>query len=265
MEREDVEPGADRREQRSPKIADAPEQLVQRRQRRRHLDRPEPGAVDRGAEGRRAAHVTRVAEAEPVLDRERLGRGPPPGRGARGGTDSEDRLERLRRAQELGANPGRRQPVDPILPAHVIPAVGTDLVPLGPDRAQQRRHAGADEARRQERAREERADAVEPERVGPPHLREEAWLKRAPEREPRAVGPHRHEERGARPGPPEELEQARHALLEPPPRVDVHPQRYCRLNHSMVRESPSSSGTSARTESSSCIRRRAGTRRGMSS
>jgi hypothetical protein len=64
--------------------------------------------------------------------------------------------------------------MDAILPADVIPAVRRDLVPLGRDLAQHRRRAGADQARRHERARQQRAQAVELERVRAPHLGEEA-------------------------------------------------------------------------------------------
>jgi len=265
VKREHVEPRPERGDQRAGEVSDPPEQLVQRGHRRRHLDRLQRAALHRGPERRGPAHVARVAEAQLLLDQERRRRRPPAGRRARVRPDPDDRLERLRRAAELGADRGRGQAVHPILPADVVPAVGRDVVPFVRDPAEQRREAGADRARRQERAREQRAHAVEPQRVRPPHLREEARPERAPDRQAGAIRPHRDEERGARAGPAEQIQQPRHALLEAAPRVDVHAQGYCRLNHSIVRRKPSSSGTSALAPSSSRMRPTAGTRRGISS
>ena len=139
------------------------------------------------------------------------------------------------------------------------------VVALVCDLLEQRRRAGAHRTRGQEGPREQRAQSVEQERVRAPHLQEKARAQHSPDRSARAIRPHRHEEGRVKLHAPEQLKQAGDALLEPTARVDVDAQGYCRLNHSIVCPSPTSSVVSARTLRSSRIRRTEGTRRGMSS
>src|SRR5207249_11078977 len=60
---------------------------------------------------------------------------------------------------------------------------------------------------RQERAGQERAETVEPERIRAPHLEEKAGPERATDRHARPVGSHGDEERGAKGRAPKELQQ----------------------------------------------------------
>src|SRR5262249_54578894 len=85
------------------------------------------------------------------------------------------------------------------------------------------------------------------------------------DRAPRMIGAHRHEERRDDVEPLEQREEPRDTFLQSPARVDVDAERYWRLNHSIVRASPSSSGPSPRTPRSSRMRLTDGARRGMSS
>jgi hypothetical protein len=210
--------------------AAAAELLVEGGQRGGDLERGESAAADaREERSGGAARHRQVVEAALVEGREGVAGAEPGGGGEAARPLAEDRHEGGDAAVELRVDRLPGQPVEAVLPGHVVPGVQPHLVPGGLHRRQRGTAALADLRGGQQGAVEGGAPAVHAGGVGAQHLGQKAAP--AEDAQHGASGVVRPEgEEEARPDPRRRqvLEQRRHSVAGAAEGVDVDLERDAR-------------------------------------